>query len=481
MRRKAKKIAGTVGIIRNLIQDHVNTYGSCRVFAPGNGATIERLDSYLSEQSTRFPPRSVEYVQILPVGQPKWRSRGGIVPVTPFIGSANREAMNSGNGVFIADDLSRAVRSMAGKWGADIVIGHAAPARDGLYAMTLDGSLMLSGFMGAKGGYALRVLVVNPNMPQAYTGGIAHTWTDPVTGRETVLRAGCAVHEDEVDIIIEENLPLVDFPLKGELNPAWEAIARHIEAQGLIKDRQSSIQAGIGGPGALWRMLEGYRDLSVDTELASDSLVDAIEKGVVTGRNRSGAFHGKHVMGIIAGTKKIRDFVHRNPDVLILPQEWVNGRRERHPYSFSLNAAFGFSAFGEVYATMRKRVDGTVEKYSAIGGQRELIEEIRRTEFGVSVIGTPSIYRDDRGTIRSSITAAVPRGVSVSTPSELVDYLATEHGVVHIAHNDEAVVVERIISIAHPDFRDSLRKGVTELHPRLLPRLYPGHAIEYVA
>lgn len=477
--RKPQKLAHYVQI-KTLIQGVIEKKGRCRVLAPGNGATLTELDEFLYKESHSFPKGAVEYVQILPVGSPKWTD-GNIVPVTSFIGGANRAAMNAGRGKFVLDDLKRGVKSLGNKWHADIVIGHTAPSQHGYHTMTLDGSLLYTGFMKQlEHDETIRVLVVNTQMPKAHITAVAHSWRNPVNDHDTLLKSGCAVHENDVDYIIHVDLPLVEFSMKGAQNPAWKAICGHIVNAGLVKNGKSDIQAGIGGPDAIWDSLDGFTNLGLDTELASDGFVDACLKGIVTGRNRRGALYGKHIMGIVAGTKKIRDFVNENPDVLILPQEWVNGRRQRHEHAVSINAAFGWSVLGDVSSTTRQTANGAVEFFSAIGGQRELIEAIRDAG-GTSIIGTPSTYRDAEGVVHSSITAAVPYGVRTSTPAEVVDWLATEHGIVHVAHNDVEEVARRIISIADPRFQDVIWKEAVELYPGILPKSFRGFTTEQAA
>ncbi|CAN4011048.1 YlxR domain-containing protein, partial [Dysosmobacter welbionis] len=59
------------------------------------------------------------------------------------------------------------------------------------------------------------------------------------------------------------------------------------------------------------------------SEMFSDGVVDLVEAGVIT--NKKKTLHpGKLVANFLMGTKKLYDFVDHNPDVLMLPVDYVN-------------------------------------------------------------------------------------------------------------------------------------------------------------
>ncbi len=70
----------------------------------------------------------------------------------------------------------------------------------------------------------------------------------------------------------------------------------------------------------------------------------------------------------------------------------------------------------------------------------------------------PSTYEDKDGRIRSRIIAAMPEGTIVTIPRQMVDYLVTEYGAVKLGGSPTWMRAEKVISLAHPDFRDDLIK-----------------------
>lgn len=465
--RKKRPLAYIITLIRECLE----AKGFCRILAPGNGATCEQLDAFICKEAPKLAHLGrIEYVQILPLGSPERLMNAGdaITSVTCFPGQANRDAVNNGLAKFYFDDLSRAVEALGGKWHSDIVIGHAADEQNGYYTITLDGSLIRTGFLKRIAGERTkRVLLVNARMPKAAIRNTMIRWFDPVTEREANLYSGCAVEHGDVDYIIHIDAPLPNFSMKGATHPAWMAMAKHIVNADLIIPGKTDIQAGIGGADAIWHAASeaGISNVGLDSELASDGIVEAIKRGVLTGRNKEGVLYGKHVVGILAGTQTLYDFVRECDDIYVLPQEWVNTvHRQRSEHAFSFNAALGWTPFGEVFATSRLRADGTVMIQSASGGQAELIRAIRRQRHGVSVIGTTSTYVDENGDEQSSIVPFL-NGQFVTTTKETVDWLVTEHGIVHVAHNEASEVAQRIISIAAPQFRDDISRRLREKYP----------------
>jgi acyl-CoA hydrolase len=60
--------------------------------------------------------------------------------------------------------------------------------------------------------------------------------------------------------------------------------------------------------------------------------------------------------------------------------------------------------------------------------------------------------------IKSTIVATFPPGSVVTTPRSDTMYVVTEYGIADLFCQPIRERVNSMISIAHPDFRDSLRK-----------------------
>ena len=63
----------------------------------------------------------------------------------------------------------------------------------------------------------------------------------------------------------------------------------------------------------------------------------------------------------------------------------------------------------------------------------------------------------------SKIVPQLKPGAAVSLSRNDVDYVATEYGVVHLKGTNIKERVELLISIAHPKFRDELRRQAIEI------------------
>jgi 4-hydroxybutyrate CoA-transferase len=75
----------------------------------------------------------------------------------------------------------------------------------------------------------------------------------------------------------------------------------------------ATLQMGIGAiPDAVLASLEGRRDLGIHTEMISDGVVEALEKGLITG-SRKTLHPGKIVGTFVLGSERLYRFVHDNP------------------------------------------------------------------------------------------------------------------------------------------------------------------------
>jgi len=86
---------------------------------------------------------------------------------------------------------------------------------------------------------------------------------------------------------------------------------------------------------------------------------------------------------------------------------------------------------------------------------------------GKSFICLVSTY-DKRGEMRSRIVTNLTNGNIVTTPRTDVMYVVTEFGIVNLKGKSVGERAKALISIAHPNFRESLERDAYE--HRLIPR-----------
>lgn len=286
----------------------------------------------------------------------------------------------------------------------------------------------------------LAIAEVNPTMPQVC--GLARY-------------GGHRIHVSEVDCIVEGNEPVFELP-QEEPSDEDRAIAEFVER---LVDHGSTLQIGIGGvPNLVAKLLaEGKKgDFGIHTEMLVDGIMHLHEAGKVT--NHKGVFDGFSVATFCAGSRALYDWVHRNPEVRMLPVMYVNDpaiiRRNRS--MVSINGALAVDLSAQVMAD----TIGT-RQYSGVGGHELFVIGAHDSQNGKSCICLHSTARPG-GQRVSTIVPAFPPGTPTTTPRHHVQYVVTEYGAVNLSLLTDAERAHALVTIAHPDFRDQLRAAVRE-------------------
>ena len=263
---------------------------------------------------------------------------------------------------------------------------------------------------------------------------------------------GNSISLDRVTWIVEADTPLVEVPM-GRVTELERKIGSYIAP--LIPDG-ACLQLGIGGvPDGVLSLLHDKKDLGIHTELFSDGVVDLYNEGVITNARKQ-IDVGKIVTNTVMGTKKTFDFVNNNPDVLIKPVDYTNDPYviAQNDNVISINACLQVDLFGQVAAdTLNGR------GYSGIGGQVDFVRGATASRGGKSFITLPSTAA--KGT-QSRIVCHIPAGTPVTTSRYDVQYLVTEYGIAHVWGMNTRERAEAIIALAHPDFREGLRRQAYE-------------------
>ena len=93
---------------------------------------------------------------------------------------------------------------------------------------------------------------------------------------------------------------------------------------------------------------------------------------------------------------------------------------------------------------------------SGIGGQMDFLEGAYRSVGGKGFICMNSSRVTKDGQRKSNILPFIPGGSTVSAPRTMIQYVATEYGVVKLSGLSVRERAEAMISVAHPDFREEL-------------------------
>lgn len=289
------------------------------------------------------------------------------------------------------------------------------------------------------------VLEVNPNLPR-------------VRGLEDF--GANEVHISEVDFVVEDDAPLQQFPT-GPATETERRIAAHVAA--LVEDR-STLQLGFGTlPAIIGSLLVSRRDLGIHTEMLCDANVDLITAGAVTNAHK-GLHDGISVATFAIGTEKLWNWARDNPDFAMLPVEETNSPAvlARVRNLVSINSALTVDLTGQTCA----HCIGPVT-YSGLGGALEFTYGAQLSPGGKSVICLPSTATLGDGRVVSNIVAAHPPGTRITIPEHTVDWIATEYGAARLKFLFLEQRAQALIDLAHPDFRDELRRQAQESGLRL--------------
>jgi acyl-CoA hydrolase len=372
-------------------------------------------------------------------------TRPGVQLLSGFFGPVERALRAAGRSVhFVPADFRRfaaLARRMAPRVMATAV---APPDAEGRMSLSLHAGATVDELVRC-GRDPSRTLVVeiNPNLPRTHGLPPEHPH---------------ALRADEVDVAIESDRTIVALP-DLPADPAEQQIAVH--AHGFIRDG-CTLQTGIGGvPNLVARMLaEGTGgDYGIHSEMFTDGLMRLHQTGKVT--NRKGIHDGYSVATFAMGSRALYDWLADNRDVRFLPVDQVNepGLIARNRQVISINGALSVDLVGQVVAD---RIGD--REHSGIGGHEDFVTGAAFSEGGRSLICLPSTAKTAAGHV-SRVASVFPAGTCITTPRHQVDVVITEFGAAELAGRTAGERAAALIEIAHPAFRDALRKGNVLLDP----------------
>jgi acyl-CoA hydrolase len=271
------------------------------------------------------------------------------------------------------------------------------------------------------------------------------------------------VHISEVDYVIENKTDkLITIP-SPPANDTDKKIAGYI-AEMIPKDGPC-LQIGIGGlPDTVLRLLadSGARDIGIHTEMVTEAIMELHEAGLITGKKKT-LLPEKIVWAFAIGSRKLYDWIDRNPALAMYPVEFTND-----PYIIamnkdlvSVNACLGVDLQGQVSSESLG-----FAQYSGTGGQLAFVRGAYYSATkgqpplgysgNKSILAFYSTYTDSKGKLQTRIKPTIPPGEIVTVPRVDVSYLVTEYGVAYLKGLSIPERVLAIVNLAHPDFRDEL-------------------------
>lgn len=281
------------------------------------------------------------------------------------------------------------------------------------------------------------ILEVNENLPWAM-GGFDES-----------------IHISDVDAVVEGPHQLL--PTLAPV-PAAETditIAKSIVER--LRD-ESVIQLGIGGmPNTVGQMIaqSDLKDLGMHTEMLCDAYLDMYKAGKLTNKKKR-INRDKGLWTFCLGSQELYDWVDNNPGLSLVPVDYANSPyvMSRHARMVSINNCIEVDLFGQTCAE-----SSGIRHISGSGGQLDFLTGAFMAEEGQGFICMSSTFFDKKEErVKSRIVPTLPAGSIVTDPRTQMFYLATEFGIVNLAGRSTWERAERIISVAHPDFREELIK-----------------------
>ena len=268
------------------------------------------------------------------------------------------------------------------------------------------------------------------------------------------------IHISEVDYIVEgDNSPIPELSSGGPTTEIDQKVAELIVNE---IPNGACLQLGIGGmPNAVGSLIaqSDLKDLGVHTEMYVDAFVDIARAGKINGSKKN-IDRYRQTFGFGAGTKKMYDYINENPELMSAPVSYTNDIRQISALDnfISINNCVDLDLYGQINAESA----GT-KQISGAGGQLDFVLGAYLSNGGKSFICCSSTFTDRSGKTYSRIKPTLTNGSIVTDTRANTHYVVTEYGIINLKGTSTWERAEKLISIAHPDFRDELIKEAEKL------------------
>lgn len=217
----------------------------------------------------------------------------------------------------------------------------------------------------------------------------------------------------------------------------------------------ATLQIGVGGiPNAVIRALGNHKHLGLHTEAMTDGVLPLLEKGIIDNSMKK-VLPGKSVASLALGSRKLYDYMDKNPDIIFKDVAWTNNPFiiAQNPKVMAINSCLEIDLTGQICA------DSIGTKiFSGIGGQHDFVYGASRSEGGKSFLAMLSTTNKGLNKIKPVLTP----GAGVVTTRFQTNYVVTEYGAVDLRGKNLPERAKLLISIAAPQFREELEKAACE-------------------
>jgi acyl-CoA hydrolase len=214
------------------------------------------------------------------------------------------------------------------------------------------------------------------------------------------------------------------------------------------------LQIGVGKLGeAILQSVTDRSDLGVHAGMVGDTILELMDEGVITNGSKQ-IDQGLTVGGSILGSSRSVQLADANPSLRLRSVEYTHdpGIISRLSDFLCVNSAIEVDVFGQVNSEF-----AAGNYVGAIGGAVDFLRGAIRSPGGRSIVALPSTAR------RGSISRVVPRVEHVTALGSDVDIIVTEYGTAELRGVSRGERARRIIELADPAHRDSLRNIVSKI------------------
>jgi len=386
-------------------------------------------------EARRPPPEDVELFHFVTTGAVE---HDGTTPKTAFrhrsffVGSDMRHAVAAGTAEYIPISLAQVPRLIEnGRVRTDVALIQTSPP-DAFGYMSLGVSVDITASVLRQ---AKRVVAeVNPNMPRTLGDSF--------------------VHVDQVDLLVPVDTPVIEY-----VHPPSDEVAGRIAQYiaNIIEDG-STLQIGLGRiPSQALKYLLDRRDLGIHSDVITDSIVELVNAGVVTGRKKS-LHRDMVVASFCLGSRRLYDLIDSNPLFSFHPIEYVCDPQiiGKNHKMVSVSQAFAVDLTGQICAD---QFEG--EFYSGVSTQPDFLRGAAQSPGGKPIICLPSTTA---GGNASRVRPLLKAGEGVTVARSDVHYVVTEYGIAYLFGKSIRERALALIEIAHPKFRDWLLEQARQLH-----------------
>ncbi len=361
-----------------------------------------------------------------------------------FFGPAERMMLAQGANVELVPGGFRQFAPILRRFAPRVMTAQAAPpGPDGTVNLSLHlGATLEELQLAGSDPERLLIIEVNPQLPRTCSLGPEFSNT---------------LDLDLIDVVVEADGAPYALPATPP-DDIDQAIAER--ARWFIQDG-ATLQIGIGAvPNMVATLLAqgpggGY---GVHSEMFTDGLMSLHRAGKVTNDAKS-VFNGASITTFALGSSELYRWLDGNEEVAFVPVQVVNDPTviaSNHSF-ISVNGALSVDLYGQVVAD---HIDG--RQISGVGGHEDFVAgaELRIDDHSLICLRSTAVAN---GRTRSRIVPVLPEGSVVSTPRHHTGVIITEHGSADLSGLTVRERASALAEIAHPDFRDELRRTASTL------------------